>query len=72
MAKWREAERQRDQALFQAQRADAQTDFQRLMMSEIKPIDDVRSTAEYRRRVCANLLARFWQDVGGGQFEGRV
>jgi CO/xanthine dehydrogenase FAD-binding subunit len=29
------------------------------LLSEIAPIDDVRSTAEYRRRVAANLLARF-------------
>ena len=27
---------------------------------EITPIDDVRSTADYRRRVAANLLARWW------------
>ena len=25
-----------------------------------RPIDDIRSTAEYRRRVAANLLALFW------------
>jgi CO/xanthine dehydrogenase FAD-binding subunit len=31
---------------------------QRLLMDEIAPIDDIRSTAEYRRRVAANLLAR--------------
>ena len=31
-------------------------------LAEIAPIDDVRSTAEYRRRVAANLLARFWPD----------
>jgi CO/xanthine dehydrogenase FAD-binding subunit len=31
---------------------------------EIKPIDDVRSTAEYRRTVAANLLRRFWTDTG--------
>ncbi len=30
---------------------------QRLLDGEIHPIDDVRSTAEYRRRVAANLLA---------------
>lgn len=30
---------------------------QRLLSEEIRPIDDVRSTAEYRRRVAANLLA---------------
>jgi CO/xanthine dehydrogenase FAD-binding subunit len=31
---------------------------QRVLASEIAPIDDLRSTAEYRRRVAANLLAR--------------
>jgi xanthine dehydrogenase small subunit len=31
---------------------------QRLLMDEIAPIDDIRSTAQYRRRVAANLLAR--------------
>jgi xanthine dehydrogenase small subunit len=30
---------------------------QRTLMGEIAPIDDIRSTAEYRRRVAANLLA---------------
>jgi xanthine dehydrogenase small subunit len=35
---------------------------QRLLLEEIAPIDDVRSTAEYRRRVAANLLARFWKE----------
>ena len=33
------------------------------LVDEIAPIDDVRSTAEYRRRVAANLLARFWNDT---------
>jgi CO/xanthine dehydrogenase FAD-binding subunit len=32
-------------------------DAQRALVSEISPIDDIRSTAEYRRRVAANLLA---------------
>ncbi|HJZ74923.1 MAG TPA: xanthine dehydrogenase family protein subunit M [Vicinamibacterales bacterium] len=31
---------------------------QRTLMEEIAPIDDIRSTADYRRRVAANLLAR--------------
>jgi CO/xanthine dehydrogenase FAD-binding subunit len=31
---------------------------QRTLSEEIAPIDDLRSTAEYRRRVAANLLAR--------------
>jgi CO/xanthine dehydrogenase FAD-binding subunit len=30
---------------------------------EIHPIDDLRSTAEYRRRVSGNLLARFWSET---------
>ncbi|HET7228894.1 MAG TPA: xanthine dehydrogenase family protein subunit M [Longimicrobium sp.] len=34
---------------------------QRVLMDEITPIDDIRSTADYRRRVCANLLARWWE-----------
>jgi xanthine dehydrogenase small subunit len=34
---------------------------QRILLDEIAPIDDVRSTAEYRRRVAANLLAGFWK-----------
>jgi CO/xanthine dehydrogenase FAD-binding subunit len=38
-------------------------DAQRILLTEIQPIDDVRSTAEYRRRVCANLLARFWREA---------
>jgi xanthine dehydrogenase small subunit len=34
-----------------------------ILAKEIVPIDDVRSTAEYRRRVTANLLKRFWEDT---------
>ena len=30
---------------------------------EIQPIDDIRSTAEYRRRVCQNLLEQFWTET---------
>ena len=33
---------------------------QRILQEEISPIDDIRSTASYRRRVAANLLAQFW------------
>lgn len=36
---------------------------QRVLDSEIAPIDDLRSTADYRRRVSANLLARFWEET---------
>lgn len=39
--------------------ADAQT----ALMDEIQPIDDLRSTASYRRRVAANLLAQFWTET---------
>lgn len=35
----------------------------RLLLDEIRPIDDIRSTAHYRRRVVANLLRRFWADT---------
>jgi CO/xanthine dehydrogenase FAD-binding subunit len=38
-------------------------DAQRILSDEIVPIDDVRSTAEYRRRVAANLLATFWREA---------
>ncbi|HEY7290677.1 MAG TPA: FAD binding domain-containing protein [Vicinamibacterales bacterium] len=33
-------------------------DVQRVLLEEIAPIDDMRSTADYRRRVAANILAR--------------
>jgi CO/xanthine dehydrogenase FAD-binding subunit len=36
---------------------------QHVLYEEISPIDDLRSTADYRRRVAANLLARFWNDT---------
>jgi CO/xanthine dehydrogenase FAD-binding subunit len=32
---------------------------QRLLWQDVNPIDDVRSTAEYRRRVAGNLVARW-------------
>jgi CO/xanthine dehydrogenase FAD-binding subunit len=34
---------------------------QQTLAAEIAPIDDIRSTAEYRRRVAANLLAAMWK-----------
>ncbi len=34
-----------------------------VLRQEISPIDDVRSTAEYRREVSANLLADFWEST---------
>ena len=38
-------------------------DAQQILADEIVPIDDIRSTAEYRRRVASNMLARFWTDT---------
>ena len=39
---------------------------QQTLLAEIAPIDDIRSTAEYRRRVAANLLALFWNGASRG------
>ena len=36
---------------------------QQVLIDEIHPIDDVRSTAEYRKRVAANLLAQWWRET---------
>jgi len=41
-------------------------DAQQTLVDEIAPIDDLRSTAEYRRRVAANLLALFWNGASRG------
>ena len=35
------------------------------LAAEIQPIDDVRSTADYRRAVAARALHRMIRDVGG-------
>ena len=32
-----------------------------ILEAEITPIDDIRSTAEYRRKVASNFLRRFWE-----------
>jgi xanthine dehydrogenase small subunit len=45
-------------AIFQ--RGGTVADAQAALEKEITPIDDVRSTREYRARVAANLLAEFW------------
>lgn len=37
--------------------------MQAALQQEIRPIDDIRSTATYRRRVAANLLAQFWEET---------
>jgi CO/xanthine dehydrogenase FAD-binding subunit len=34
-----------------------------ILQTEISPIDDIRSTAAYRREVAARLLAQFWRDT---------
>ena len=41
-------------------------DAQHALAGEIAPIDDVRSTAEYRLRVAKNLLGRFLIDAHRG------
>jgi xanthine dehydrogenase small subunit len=37
----------------------------RILETEIRPIDDVRSTADYRRTVAGNLVRRFWAETEG-------
>jgi len=39
-------------------------EIRHVIASEIAPIDDIRSTADYRRRVAANVLARMLEPVG--------
>jgi CO/xanthine dehydrogenase FAD-binding subunit len=34
-----------------------------ILDTEITPIDDLRSTAAYRRQVAANLLRQFWKET---------
>ena len=34
-----------------------------VLEKEIKPIDDIRSTAEYRLKVASNLVRQFWQET---------
>ena len=38
-------------------------DAQAALLTEIAPIDDIRSTREYRARVATNLLAAFWSET---------
>jgi len=38
-------------------------DALRALAGEIAPIDDLRSTAEYRRGVAANLVRQFWSET---------
>jgi xanthine dehydrogenase small subunit len=38
-------------------------DAQAALRREISPIDDIRSTGDYRRQVAENLLAAFWEET---------
>jgi CO/xanthine dehydrogenase FAD-binding subunit len=38
-------------------------DAQRILAEEIQPIDDLRSSAAYRRQVVVNLLGRCWRET---------
>jgi xanthine dehydrogenase small subunit len=38
-------------------------DATKILAAEITPIDDVRSTADYRMRVSMNLVKRFWSET---------
>jgi CO/xanthine dehydrogenase FAD-binding subunit len=49
-----------EQALAQGAGID---DAVRTLDAEIRPIDDLRSSADYRRRVSGNLLRRFWLET---------
>lgn len=40
-------------------------DAKRALRSEVRPIDDTRSTAAYRLRVSENLLEQFWRETAG-------
>jgi CO/xanthine dehydrogenase FAD-binding subunit len=44
--------------------AEAVCDARCALLAEAHPIDDIRSTAEYRRRVAANLLEEFLLELG--------
>ncbi len=46
-------------------------DAQAALKGEVAPIDDLRSTANYRREVSANLLADFWHTTAGPQSRPR-
>ena len=43
--------------------ADAAEAARAAVLASIHPIDDVRSTAAYRRTVAGNLVARFFSDI---------
>jgi CO/xanthine dehydrogenase FAD-binding subunit len=41
-------------------------EIEHALSSEIAPIDDIRSTADYRRRVAVNLVRQFCREVAAG------
>ena len=41
------------------------------LLEDIQPIDDLRSSADYRRQVAVNLLASFWEETGGERRRAR-
>jgi xanthine dehydrogenase small subunit len=49
--------RQAERALATGQGIDAAA---AALAADITPIDDIRSTAEYRRTVAQNLMRQFW------------
>jgi xanthine dehydrogenase small subunit len=59
--------RRTEQALATGQGIDAAI---AALETEIAPIDDVRSTADYRRFVAANLLREFWARAAGQPSRG--
>ena len=56
--------RRTEDALLAGQGIDSAT---ATLRDEITPIDDVRSTADYRRVVALNLLRQFWSDTAGSR-----
>jgi CO/xanthine dehydrogenase FAD-binding subunit len=41
------------------------TDVEKAVLADISPIDDVRSTAAYRRHVAVALVTRFFEGLRG-------
>ena len=40
-------------------------DVEKAVLADVSPIDDVRSTAAYRRHVAVRLVARFYEGLKG-------
>jgi CO/xanthine dehydrogenase FAD-binding subunit len=41
-----------------------------VLLNEVRPIDDIRSTAEYRKHVAANLLDEFLAELNNRGLSG--